>query len=425
MMPARPQRSRPLMAVLTSPLELSPMALAPLAAGRYELLWLVDSTPPVHRHVAAVHAAMLRKLGDVVHLEGLPTSQAATAIRRHRPDGIVTFQDAGMLRLAEIAAELELPFHTPKVAERLVDKFVQRRALHQGGVAVPRYAEVPPSGDCAALADIESRISFPAVLKPRHGTGSENVVSVPSFPHLLEALSQLSRDGIGEAMLVEEFIPAAPSRDEQIAPVVSVESYVSGGRVSNVAMTGRFRFVEPFRETGNFMPAELSDEDGAAVLQLAVDAARALEIESGCLHTEIKLAPSGPRLIEVNGRPGGGIPEMIGRLSKLDLYDVGCRLALGEQLPHERLLQMDRVVFRSVIQAPMSAHRVLSLQGFDEAATFPGVEHLLLNRGPGQSVDWRKGYRDFVFAAEGTVDDVAELRALDRRLREEVSVVYE
>lgn len=227
-------------------------------------------------------------------------------------------------------------------------------------------------------------------------------------------------------MLVEEFLPTAPGReDEQVAGVVSVESYVSEGRVSHVAVTGRFQFVEPFRETGNFIPAAIDEDERVAVLELATAAALALEVESGCLHTEIKLTPDGPRLIEVNGRPGGGIPEMLARITDLDLYDVACRLALGEQLPCETLKQTDRVAFRSVIQPPMSAHRVLGVQGLDTAANLPGVEQLKLNRGPGQPVDWRRGYREFVFFAEGTVGDLEELRTLDRRIRQKVSVAYE
>jgi biotin carboxylase len=425
-MSVRADKKRPLLAVLTSPTGLPPMALAGVAADRYDLLWLVDSSAPADRYATAVHTARVHKLGTVLQLEGLSIEQAGAAIAPYEVDGIVTFQDEGMVRLAEIAAELGLLFHTPEVAERLTDKHAQRRSLERGGVRCPRYAVVPEAADDSALAHVKSHVSFPAVLKPRSGTGSKSVVRVPTFEALPAAVADLRRDGVDEPLLVEEFIAAAPSRDnDQLAAFVSVESYVRAGHVSHVAVTGRFKFIEPFRETGLFIPADLSESEHAAVLQLATDAALALEVTNGCLHTEIKLTDDGPWVIEVNGRPGGGVPEMIARVSTLDLYDVACRLALGAPLPSETALGSDRVAFRCIVQHPMCAHRVVSVEGLDRAAAFPGVEKLTQNRVAGQAVDWRKGFYDFIFFAEGTVDSFDELRALDRRLREEVAVSYE
>jgi len=173
------------------------------------------------------------------------------------------------------------------------------------------------------------------------------------------------------------------------------------------------------------MPADLSEAERRGVCTVATDAIGALGVESGCLHTEIKLTPDGPRLIEVNGRLGGGIPQMLGRLTDLDLFDVACRIALGERLPDETVRPTSRVAYRAVRQPPMSASRIVSVDGLEEAARLPGVDVITPNRGAGQHVDWRKGFAEFVFSVEGTVVDFDELRQLDRRLREEIAVVYE
>ena len=66
-------------------------------------------------------------------------------------------------------------------------------------------------------------------------------------------------------------------------------------------------------------------------MELAERAARALGVDVGCLHTEIKLTIDGPRVIEVNGRLGGGIPEMLELASGVSLFNVAARVAVEEQ----------------------------------------------------------------------------------------------
>ena len=77
----------------------------------------------------------------------------------------------------------------------------------------------------------------------------------------------------------------------------------AGARYETIA---RFPLAEPFRETGDFMPHPLETEEAETVVAVAIAAAEALGVRSGALHTEIKLTPDGPRIIEVNGRIGGG-----------------------------------------------------------------------------------------------------------------------
>ena len=66
------------------------------------------------------------------------------------------------------------------------------------------------------------------------------------------------------------------------------------------------------------------------MLDLATAALRALGVRTGGFHTEIKLTPDGPRVIEVNGRLGGGVPEMLLQASGESLMRLSMRVALGE-----------------------------------------------------------------------------------------------
>lgn len=64
-----------------------------------------------------------------------------------RPQGVATFWDRRLLELSYLAAELDLPFHRPEVARRLVDKYLQREALAAAGLPVPRYVSLPEDPD--------------------------------------------------------------------------------------------------------------------------------------------------------------------------------------------------------------------------------------------------------------------------------------
>jgi biotin carboxylase len=79
-----------------------------------------------------------------------------------------------------------------------------------------------------------------------------------------------------------------------------------------------------------FVPAAVDDASRDLVLDLATAATKALSVRTGFLDTEIKLTPSGPRVIEVNGRLGGGLPDLLQQAAGFDLLRWTLRAALGE-----------------------------------------------------------------------------------------------
>jgi biotin carboxylase len=195
--------------------------------------------------------------------------------------------------------------------------------------------------------------------------------------------------------------------------------------MSHFAVNGRLPFAEPFRETGTFIPAEMSKAEQEAVLEVAAAALRAVGVRTGFCHTEIKLTPNGPRVVEVNGRLGGGVHEMLFQASGVALLRLSIRAALGEPVLVEGPVPCDRVGWRLMRQLPTSARRVVSVEGLDRLAKYPGVNAVFLNRGPGDPVDWREGTGDYVFEASGAVADHEGLLQINRFLHEQVSVEYD
>jgi biotin carboxylase len=326
-----------------------------------------------------------------------------------------------------MAAELGLDYHTPEVARRLVDKLLQREALRNGGLPSPLCWEVPADHDPAAIEALAAAVEFPAVLKPRIGSGGQYTMPVADADALVRSVALLPRQVGGETgMFVEQYLPSlAAEPGERFGKYLSVESLVASGEISHLAVTGRFPLAAPFRETGFFIPADLPQAQLAAALEVATAALRALGVQTGDCHTEIKLTPDGPRVIEVNGRLGGGVPEMLFQASGVSIFELSMRVALGETVVVDGPVPCARVGWRFLFQPPTAARRVVSIEGLDRLAELSGVNEVFVNRSPGDPIDWREGTRHYIYSVYGVSADYDELLEIDRFIHEEVSIAYE
>ena len=391
------------------------------AAGLCSILWLVDGEDPSVR----ADRRALERFGQVVDLAGRPPSRWVDAVAPFRPDGIVTFSDQRMVDLARLAEDLGLRFHRPEVARRLTDKAAQRDALGQSGLPMPGSAVVPSPLADDAVAELARRLRFPAVLKPRCGTDSRTTVRVRDADELLCALRSLF-DGDRPDMVLEEYMAdTAPCLGEGFANYLSVESVVSDGVIEHFALTGRFPLAPPFRETGFFIPADLTPPRKAAALDVASAAVRAVGVETGCLHTEIKFTPDGPRVIEVNGRLGGGVPLILEMATGASAPRLAMEVALGRPADCAPLVPHHGIGFRLLFHAPLEARRVLAVEGLERVNRLPGARSATLHRPPGTAIDWRTGTDDYVYSVLGVADDYDQLRAVARVAEATVRLRFE
>jgi biotin carboxylase len=399
------------------------MQIVEAASELCDILWLIDESSPD----GAFTTRLLSKVGTVVNVAGRSPEETASLLASYSPDGVVAYRDEDIVPLSLIAAELGLEYRTPEVARRLVDKLLQREALRSGGLPSPSCWEVPADRNPAAVESFAADVQYPAVLKPRIASGGQYTMPVGDAGDLVRSLALLPPEAGGDAgMFVEQYIPGlAAAPDEPFANYVSVESLVAGGEISHLAVTGRFPLAEPFRETGFFIPADLPEAQLAELLAVTTAALQALGVRTGDFHTELKLTPDGPRVLEVNGRLGGGIPAMLLRASGVSAFELSMRVALGEQFTVEGPVPCSAVGWRFLFQPPTSAHRVVAIDGLDRLAELPGVNEIFVNRSPGDLVDWREGTRHYVYAVFGVSADYDRLLEIERFLREEVSIDYE
>lgn len=402
-------------AVLHHPRSFFPLDLREAVGDAAELLWvLVD-----HADDDLWTRRLLRRLGTVVEISSGDLDAAALQLGDHHPDGIVTFVDDNLVIAAELAARLGLTYHSAAVARTVASKWRQREALKAAGVAGPPFWALPAGLSDAELSSRADEVQFPVVLKPAAGSGSRGILAIAG-PADLVAAYRPDIDQIAEAYLEDD-----PRRDDRFASYLSVETVVSHAVNHHVAVTGRFPLAEPFRETGNFIPAAVDPALRGSLFALADAAIAALGITTGVLHIEIKLTPDGPQILEVNGRLGGRPPFVLLGVSEVNLFRVACEVALDQPVALNGPVSCRGVAYWRMVQPPLDARRVRDVAGLDELQAAPFVDTVRLTHAAGDDVDWREGTDGQVVIIRGHVDDLDSLAEAIASIDRTVTIEYE
>jgi biotin carboxylase len=414
----------PKLAVVFDPRGTRSVRLSEAAAGSWEILWLVDTA----RYDLGSTVRLLARLGTVVDTADLEPDEIATLLEPLHPAGIITFADAEMVRTAQIARAAGLSFHTPEVALLLTNKIAQREAFEAAGLPVPRFWAVPAGADAATRRHVAGVARFPVIVKPQAGAGGRQTyraVDAADFLRQLDAFAETS-DADLAAVIVEELLADSWARDSrEYADYVSVESVAENGRLTHLAVTGRLPLSEPFRESGFFIPSNLPADVLADVCDLAGRAIDAVGAATrGIFHTEIKLTPDGPRVIEINGRIGGRTPDIFALSSDILLLEIAARVALGLPADVVAPVRFTGVGYLTYVQPPMNATSLVRLDGVKELGTTEGIHDVVVNKRPGDVIDWRDGNQGFVIAVVGWAPDHDAVFAARHRVAETIDVEY-
>ncbi|MFB8041336.1 MULTISPECIES: ATP-grasp domain-containing protein [Streptomyces] len=254
----------------------------------------------------------------------LPRLEALHAVLRF--DGVVSSCDYYLPAVARTARRLGLPGPAPEAVEAACRKDLTRRALAAAGVPGPRHARCDGPGEAAAAA---RELGYPLVVKPVDLCAGMLVRAVRDERELESACQELADFPVNArgqdrdpAVLLEELLRG---------PEVSVETVTAGGTTHVVGVTDKSIGGAPaFIETGHMFPAGIEETAAASAAVTARRAVEALGLDQVVCHTELKLTPEGPRVIEVNPRPAGNrITELVRHVTGVDLAAACVDVALG------------------------------------------------------------------------------------------------
>lgn len=377
---------------------------AEIGAAAKPLCDLVFVADPTTESVAAV-LPILKALGTVVEDTG-SVDEVSHRLTELEVAGIVTFTEFLVARTAAIATRCGLPYHTEDVAAALTDKNLQRRRLAQGGVRTPRFATIDGPGDVDAALET---VGTPAVLKPRSGGGSRNTTSVTDRTDLVSAVDEFLADGETALVLEERLIGDPSVAGPDWGDYVSVESVTVDGATRQIGVTGKLPLLEPFREQGHFFPAQIPAETYAEACRVATEAIRALGIVTGVSHTELKLTADGPAVIEVNGRLGGHVSDLVKRSAGIGMVRLAMAVALGLDEARIGATQARSIAFQFLYLPPVGATEVVDVAGATELRRVDGVKRVEVLLGPGSKVSWNSGSASMVAIIYGSASDAAAL----------------
>lgn len=326
--------------------------------------------------VPGPRAELVRSLWDevvpVVEVSG-SVAEDAEQLRRHGATGCLTFDEAHLAYANDVAQVLGGPHQQPTSMALLTNKVLQRRAFRIAGLPAPNSHDIAVPFDAAKVPELRralEELSGPFVIKPARGAGSRETHLATTRDQVIEKLADIAaraaEAGTGEVFCIEEYVPDQVMRSEPAgcpsAGYVSVETVRSRGRVVMHEVTGKFPQLPPFRETGQFYPSGLDDDARSAAQQAAGDALAALGAGDGIFHTEVKLSPGSPVVIEVNGRLGGNVGQLYSDANGYSLIEQACRIAADESC-ETFTARGESVTYQHFTQAPLDALELVEVSG--------------------------------------------------------------
>ncbi|WP_426445869.1 ATP-grasp domain-containing protein [Paenibacillus sp. S-38] len=245
-----------------------------------------------------------------------------------RLDALIPATDYASHLTAQAAERLGLRGVPYEAALRARNKDLAREAYEQHGVPGAKYRKV---GVLEEALEAAEAIGYPVVLKPTNCASSQGVYFIKNGEELREAFVQLQEFKVTymdfkvrEEYLIEEYIEG---------PEFSVELFLQEGTPVFAAVTEKRTSPLPyFVEVLHTLPTSVHRESETALIDTAVRALKAIGLVNGPSHVEVKLSASGPRIIEVNGRPGGDhiSSDLLVQAFGLDIFAATVNYYLGE-----------------------------------------------------------------------------------------------
>lgn len=224
---------------------------------------------------------------------------ALAAHRRTAFDGVFTYDEFQVPLCAMVAERLGLPGISQAAALRCRDKREMRRAFADAGVPSARSDMAATADQAARLA---ARFGYPVIVKPRNIGGSIGVARADDE----KSLRALFRIAAEASYPLTETLPGVLVEEYLDGPDFSVESVVSHGRVEICGITEKTVGLAPyFVSLGHLSRPVGSRPEHARIREVVLAAHTALGVEYGATHAEVRMTPTGPRMVEVAARLAG------------------------------------------------------------------------------------------------------------------------
>lgn len=291
---------------------------------------------------------------------------------------VVTVRERFLTAAARIDDALGLGGNPLDTVRALKDKSLMRlraESLMEQGAVRARLMHTP--GDVDAFV---ARVGLPVVLKPRDGSGSEDIAIVRDEDGVRSARARVH--ALPGVLLAEEFLDG---------PEFSVETFTYDGRHRVLALTEKFTAAGAV-EVGHVIPARIGADDRISLEEATRRFLDGMGLVEGPAHTELILTANGPRVVESHNRPGGdGIVDLVRHVRGVDIRDLLAARIAGAEPPAPAADPAGAAATWFLTAAPGVATEV---SGWEAAAARPGVVSVSPGTQVGDTVSPLRGSGD-------------------------------
>lgn len=329
------------------------------------------------------------------------------ALHDHVPfSAVVTVQEEAVVTAALLNDALGLDGVGFGTVQLLTDKWRMRQHTRERGVDSVRATVGSSLEDIRRFGDA---VGYPLIAKPVAGSASVGIHKIDDAAAAASAYAGLVGLGLG-GFLLEEFLEG---------PEISVDALSFDGHHVPIAIADKITGTG-FIEFGHIIPASLSASLEQDVCRTVSDFLDAVGLRDGLSHTELKLTPSGPRVIEGHNRRGGDrINTMTEAVYGIDLEESGLAWAAGEL----RALTGRPTANGAAAVAFFEAEpgRLVAVEGADEVRDHPAAVEFHVNFAVGQTIPrvrWSLDRAGYVVVTAETSPAARDLaRSLASRVR--------
>lgn len=333
------------------------------------------------------------------------------AAKKHKIDGIMTLaSDMPMRTVAVVAEEMNLVGISQETALRATNKAEMRVSLKKANVPVPIFFKVDDKKEYLEAVYKIKEAGYKCIIKPVDNSGSRGISLLSDYNEqtiekAFNYSSEYSRTG---SLMVEEFMEG---------PEVSVETLSINGECHVIQITDKLTTGEPyFVEMGHSQPSQLPENVKHKICEITIAANRAIGIENGPSHTEIKVTKDGPKIVELGARLGGDniTTHLVPLSTGVDMVECCIKIALGEKVDINAKYQK-----ASAIKYLKTEKGIIqSIEGLEKARNIEGVQQLDMVYGVGDEIGEIRSSVDrvgFVVAQAGDIESAKQCcdRALD------------
>ena len=328
------------------------------------------------------------------------------AAKKHNIDGIMTLaSDMPMRSVAIVAKEMGLVGITEQTALNATNKAEMRQCLKESGVPIPQFFRVSSKEEYEEAIDYFKTSKLKCIVKPADNSGSRGVdlLSDLSDEELISRAYEYSKSySRGGDIVVEEYMEG---------PEVSVETLSVDGECHIIQITDKLTTGAPyFVEMGHSEPSAQPEDIKVRISEVASAAVKAIGIENGPSHTEIKVTKDGPKIVELGARLGGDniTTHLVPLSTGVDMVECCIKIALGEKPDLERKCELGSAIRYFKTEKGI----ITNIIGIEDAKKLYGVMQVSIVHGIGEKVSEIKNSIDrigFVIAQGENAVNVVEI----------------